>query len=141
MGVFSCLLEMALLFFQIQTAAAAICFFPLDRPAMAYFRKSTTSFPSWACFRACCRWPCYIGLNTNSSRNLFFSAIPAGAGYFRSTTSFPSPKQIWSDFRRGICIFRVLNPFRAPEPLPMLNPSNFVPKNGFPVVKGLRASS
>ena len=29
------------------------------------------------------------------------------------------------------------NPFRAPEPLPILNPSNFVPKNGFPVVKGL----
>ena len=27
--------------------------------------------------------------------------------------------------------------FRAPEPLPILNPSNFVPKNGFPVVKGL----
>ena len=31
-----------------------------------------------------------------------------------------------------------LNPLRAPEPLPILNPSNFVPKNGFPVVKGLR---
>ena len=31
----------------------------------------------------------------------------------------------------------VLNPFRAPEPLPILNPSNFVPKYGFPVVKGL----
>ena len=30
-----------------------------------------------------------------------------------------------------------LNPFRAPEPLLILNPSNFVPKNGFPVVKGL----
>ena len=30
-----------------------------------------------------------------------------------------------------------LNPFRAPEPLPIQNPSNFVPKNGFPVVKGL----
>ena len=29
------------------------------------------------------------------------------------------------------------NPFRAPEPLPILNPSNVVPKNGFPVVKGL----
>ena len=28
-------------------------------------------------------------------------------------------------------------PFRAPEPLPILNPSNFVPQNGFPVVKGL----
>ena len=33
-----------------------------------------------------------------------------------------------------------LNPFRDPEPLPILNPSDFVPKNGFgfPVVKGLR---
>ena len=30
-----------------------------------------------------------------------------------------------------------LNPFRAPEPLPILDPSNVVPKNGFPVVKGL----
>ena len=30
-----------------------------------------------------------------------------------------------------------VNPFRAPKPLPILNPSNFVPKNGFPVVKGL----
>ena len=29
-----------------------------------------------------------------------------------------------------------INPFRAPEPLPILNPSNFVPKNGCPVVKG-----
>ena len=32
----------------------------------------------------------------------------------------------------------VLNPFRAPEPLPVLNLSNFVPQNGFPVVEGLR---
>ena len=31
----------------------------------------------------------------------------------------------------------VLNPFKAPEPLPILNTSNFVPKNGFPVVEGL----
>ena len=29
----------------------------------------------------------------------------------------------------------MVNPFRAPEPLPILNPSNFVPKTGFPVVK------
>ena len=28
-------------------------------------------------------------------------------------------------------------PFKAPEPLPILSPSNYVPKNGFPVVKGL----
>ena len=33
-----------------------------------------------------------------------------------------------------------VNPFRAPEPLPILNASNFVPKNGFPVVKGLMES-
>ena len=32
---------------------------------------------------------------------------------------------------------RGLNPFRAPEPLLILNPSNVVPKKGFPVVKGL----
>ena len=32
----------------------------------------------------------------------------------------------------------LINPFGAPEPLPILNPVNFVPKNGFPVVKGLR---
>ena len=32
---------------------------------------------------------------------------------------------------------RLVNPFGAPEPLPILNPSNIVPKNGFPVVKGL----
>ena len=32
---------------------------------------------------------------------------------------------------------RSLNPFTAPEPLPILNSSNFVPKNGFPVVKGV----
>ena len=30
-----------------------------------------------------------------------------------------------------------VNPFRAPEPLLILNPSSFVPKNGLPVVKGL----
>ena len=29
----------------------------------------------------------------------------------------------------------LLNPFRAPKPLSILNPSDFVPKNGFPVVK------
>ena len=31
------------------------------------------------------------------------------------------------------------NPFRAPEHLSLLYPSNFVPKNGFPAVKGLRS--
>ena len=30
-----------------------------------------------------------------------------------------------------------VNPFGTPEPLPTLNASNFVPNNGFPVVKGL----
>ena len=34
-----------------------------------------------------------------------------------------------------------VNPFRAPEPLSMLNSSNFVPENGFPVVKALRRYS
>ena len=34
--------------------------------------------------------------------------------------------------------FRV-NPFRAAEPFPIRNRSNLVPKNGFPVVKGLRS--
>ena len=29
--------------------------------------------------------------------------------YFKNTTSFPSRKQILSDFRRGFCIFRVLS--------------------------------
>ena len=37
----------------------------------------------------------------------------------------------------GDADYTSLNPFRAPEPLPILDPSNFVPKNGFPVVKGL----
>ena len=39
--------------------------------------------------------------------------------------------------KRSYEYFHVFNPFRAPEPLPVLNPSIFVPKNGFPVVKGL----
>ena len=30
-----------------------------------------------------------------------------------------------------------VDPLKAPEPLLILNPSNFVPKYGFPVVKGL----
>ena len=34
-----------------------------------------------------------------------------------------------------------INPFIAPEPLPILNPSNFVPKNGFSVVKGSSVTS
>ena len=38
----------------------------------------------------------------------------------------------------GFLRFQV-DPFRAPEPLPILNPSNFVPKNGFPVAEGLTA--
>ena len=38
---------------------------------------------------------------------------------------------------RTYFFFQMLNPFRTPEPLPILNPSNFVPKNEFPVVKGL----
>ena len=39
--------------------------------------------------------------------------------------------------QRGVLgLAGLLNPFGAPEPLPILNPSDFVPKNGFPVVKG-----
>ena len=36
--------------------------------------------------------------------------------------------------------FRGINPFRAPKPLPILNPSNVVPKKGFPVVEGLNST-
>ena len=35
----------------------------------------------------------------------------------------------------------LLDPFKTPEPLPILNPSNFVPKNGFPVAKGFNQSA
>ena len=49
-------------------------------------------------------------------------------------------------FHRGSVVFfsktgfgRGLNPFRAPEPLHTLNPSHFVPQNGFPVAKGLNS--
>ena len=43
-------------------------------------------------------------------------------------------REIFRYFLRG---FRcTLDPFGAPKPLPILNPSNFVPPKGFPVVKG-----
>ena len=42
----------------------------------------------------------------------------------------------WTDYQSQA--MWVVNPFRDPEPLPVLNPSYFVPKNGFSVVKGLR---
>ena len=35
---------------------------------------------------------------------------------------------------KSVCIFGV------PKPLPILDPSIFVPRNGFPVVKGLTLS-
>ena len=35
----------------------------------------------------------------------------------------------------------LLNPLKAPKHLPVLNPSNFVPENGFPVVKALSPKS
>ena len=38
---------------------------------------------------------------------------------------------------RLLLVVSHVNPFRTPEPLPILNTSNLVPKNGFPVVKGL----
>ena len=42
-------------------------------------------------------------------------------------------------FPTGLCRL-LFNPFRAPKPLPILNPSIFVHKNGFAVVKGLTAA-
>ena len=44
--------------------------------------------------------------------------------------------EAWSRFPHG-AVSGMLNLFRAPESLPILNPSNFVPNNRFPVVKGL----
>ena len=48
----------------------------------------------------------------------------------------PSSSKLLRDVLIGTVEKLMLNPFRAPEPLPILNPSNFVPKNGLPVVKG-----
>ena len=53
-------------------------------------------------------------------------------GPFHPVSVLFSPKHV---FRTG------LNPFRAPEPLPILNSSNLVPKNGFPVAKGLSSQT
>ena len=62
-----------------------------------------------------------------------------------STSGFHRPGRHYllharSALRRSVSRTKVhpVNPFRASEPLPILNPSDFVPKNGFPVVKGLR---
>ena len=55
------------------------------------------------------------------------------------SVQFHAELQIVNRFQ-SCMIFSTLDPFRAPEPLPILNPSNFVPKNGFPVVKGLTPS-
>ena len=41
-------------------------------------------------------------------------------------------------FFREFFNFGSLTPLQPPEPLPLQDLSNFVPKNGFPVVKGLR---
>ena len=49
---------------------------------------------------------------------------------------FPSTGEVVNSKQR-----KQLNPLIAPEPLPILNPSNFVPEDGFPVVKGLMLSS
>ena len=40
-------------------------------------------------------------------------------------------------FWARVGLFSDLTPLDPPNSFPMLNPSNFVPKNGFPVVKGL----
>ena len=57
-------------------------------------------------------------------------STPIGHGIFHpvSAVSLFILKQFFAE---------VINPFRAPEPLPIPNPSSFVPKNGFPVEKGL----
>ena len=52
---------------------------------------------------------------------------------FYPTTSV-NPKSVLIHYPREILLYLS----RAAEPLPILNPSNFVPKNGFPVVEGLR---
>ena len=57
---------------------------------------------------------------------------------------YASAQQLGGGGRQGILptgLCRLLvNPFRAPKPLPILNPSIFVHKNGFAVVKGLTAA-
>ena len=60
--------------------------------------------------------------------------VPRGRGV--------SLKKVAALFRLQIRFWeRCLNPFGAPEPLPILEPSNFAPKNEFPVVKGLSSKS
>ena len=69
---------------------------------------------------------------------LFFFFFPDSRCVARPPWGFSSGQQFFvvseSVFGRG------LDPFRAPEPLPILNPINFVPKNGFPVLKELSCS-
>ena len=51
----------------------------------------------------------------------------------RHSKNEPSQKAVY--LNTSVVHFWGVHPFRAPEPLPILNPSNFVPKNGFPGVK------
>ena len=77
---------------------------------------------------------------------------PAKLAIFTNRLARICPAENWinkssrdSRYDRGTSSFRlkcflddgeILDPFKAPEPLPIQNPSNFVPKNGFPVAKG-----
>ena len=68
------------------------------------------------------------------------TAILILAVIFFFFTFFFAPKNKPRTTKSIVCFRQrpfFLNPFRAPELLPTLNPSTFVPKNGFPVVKGL----
>ena len=53
----------------------------------------------------------------------------------KKTNFFDKDEKVQPDILTQV--LGTLNLFRAPEPLPIPNPSSFVPKNGFPVVKGL----
>ena len=46
-----------------------------------------------------------------------------------------------ANIQGGCEINFILDPFTAPEPLPILNPSDFVPQKGFPVAKALSTST
>ena len=56
--------------------------------------------------------------------------------FFPTISGVKNPRHSGGGGKKGRNVV-FLHPFRAPEPLPRLNPSNFVPQNGVPVVKGL----
>ena len=55
--------------------------------------------------------------------------------FYNNTTCYKKGGNVERNRLRQLV--KLLNPFRSPEPLSILNPSKFVPKNGFPAVKGL----